>query len=51
MAYSDSAKDVDEDGHDLDWHKTECQKCIHLGGERWDWCQKAIPLVASAPLK
>jgi hypothetical protein len=40
----------DEDGHDLAWHKSECPKCIHLSGTAWDWCQKAIPLVAREPL-
>jgi hypothetical protein len=47
---SRTKRTVDEDGHDLEWHKRECQRCIEAGGGGWDWCQKAIPLVASEPL-
>jgi hypothetical protein len=44
---------VDEDGHDLAWHKSKegCPKCFELEPGRWDFCQKAIPLVAREPLK
>lgn len=33
--------------HDLDWHKTTCEKCHHLGGDVWDWCSEAQELLAA----
>jgi hypothetical protein len=42
---------VDEDGHDLTWHKEKCPKCVETSPGLWDFCQKALPLVASEPLK
>jgi hypothetical protein len=46
----DEMPKVDEDGHDLKWHKENCPKCIETSPGLWDFCQKALPLVASEPL-
>lgn len=40
----------DEDGHNLAWHKKNCPKCVEASAGGWDFCQKALPLVAREPL-
>jgi hypothetical protein len=50
IIYGASKPAVDEDGHDLEWHQSECPRCIEAGGGVWDWCQKALPLAAKKPL-
>lgn len=40
----------DDDGHNLAWHKKNCSKCVEASTGGWDFCQKALPLVAKEPL-
>jgi hypothetical protein len=45
-----SKANVDEDGHDLAWHKEHCRNCIELAPGHWQWCEKALPLFVKEPL-
>ena len=46
---SRTKSNVDEEGHDLAWHKEHCKNCIELAPGHWQWCEKARPLFVKEP--